>query len=262
MMEEIEARIRYRFRNREYLYTALTHRSYNEGRKENQNHNERLEFLGDSVIGLAVTDYLFRKLRNREEGELAKLKAHLVSSDSLFQIAQQVDVGSALFLGKGEEKNKGRQNKKILSSAFEALIGAVYLDAGFRTASQLVIQFLEKYIQPLLQSEMRINDYKSELQELLQKHRNVLPVYRVIEEKGRPPATFFRVAAFLDGVEIGSGTGKSRKEAEQQAAHQALQNIGNYIHFEKLSEVFFAKEALQRDLKPFKGKHSRGNNGK
>lgn len=252
-MEEIENRIQYRFKNREFLYTALTHRSYNEGRKENQNHNERLEFLGDSVIGLAITDYLFRKLRNREEGELAKLKAHLVSSDSLFQIAQQVDLGSAIFLGRGEEKNKGRLNKKILSSAFEALIGAVYLDAGFRTASQMVVQFFEKYIEPLLQNEMRINDYKSELQELLQKHRNILPLYRVVDEKGRPPVTFFKVAVLLDGVEIGCGTGKSRKEAEQQAAYQALQNIGNYIHIEKLSEVFFAKETPPADSKLRKG---------
>jgi len=242
MIGEIEAKIGYHFKNRELVYTALTHRSFNEGAKEKKNHNERLEFLGDSVIGLAITDYLYRRLKDREEGELAKLKAHLVSANFLHQIALKLDLGGFLFLGRGEEKNNGRQNRNILASAFEALIGAVYLDANFRAALQMVVRFFEEFIEPLLQSEARVNDYKSELQEVIQRHRTQLPVYRVLEESGKPPRVQFIVAVFLESVEIGRGKGGNRREAEQRAALQALQNIGDFIHFEKLSEVFFVKD--------------------
>ncbi len=245
MSEELEKRIGYSFKNKELLNQALTHKSFNEGAPDRQPHNEKLEFLGDAVIGLVITDYLFHRLGERQEGDLAKIKAHLVSSDVLFKVARTIDLGSHLLLGRGEEKNLGRDNKKIVSSCFEAVVGAVYLDASLKTAAGLVIRFFQEFLEQLVGQEIRINDYKSELQELIQKHRGALPAYRVLSETGKPPDITFRVGVFLDGVEIGSGQGKNRREAEQQAAMNALKNIGNFIRFEKLSEVFFLKNGQE-----------------
>ena len=241
-MEELEKRLGYRFRDRDLLRTALTHKSFNEGGRNRGLDNERLEFLGDSVIGLVITDYIYRRCRDNREGDLAKLRAHLVSSNVLFKLARSVGLGGHILLGRGEEKNQGRRNSKIISSCFEALIGAMYLDSDFATAAAVIVERFREFLEQLLNDEMRINDYKSELQELIQKHRNILPVYRITAESGKPPDTVFRVAVFLDDSEIGSGTGRNRREAEQEAALIALKNIGNFMHFEKLSETFFGEK--------------------
>ena len=124
----------------------------------------------------------------------------------------------------------------------EALIGALYLDADFATVSAVIIERFSEFLEQLLSDEMRINDYKSELQELIQKHRSILPVYKVTAETGKPPDTLFRVSVYLENSEIGSGSGRNRREAEQEAALIALKNIGNFMHFEKLSETFFGEK--------------------
>jgi ribonuclease-3 len=241
-MDELEKRLGYRFQDKELLRTALTHKSFNEGGRNRGLDNERLEFLGDSVIGLVITDYLYRRCRDNREGDLAKMRAHLVSSNLLFKVAKSVGLGGHVLLGRGEEKNQGRRNSKIVSSCFEALIGALYLDSDFATVSGVVIALFRDILEQLINDEMRINDYKSELQELIQRHRNILPVYKVMAESGKPPDTVFRVSVFLDDNEIGSGSGRNRREAEQEAALIALKNIGNFIHFEKLSETFFGEK--------------------
>ncbi|HEX7502235.1 MAG TPA: ribonuclease III [Acidobacteriota bacterium] len=241
-MEELEKKLGYRFRDRDLLRTALTHKSFNEGGRNRGLDNERLEFLGDSVIGLVITDYIYRRCRDTREGKMAKLRAHLVSSNLLFKVAKSIGLGGHLLLGRGEEKNQGRRNSKLVSSCFEALVGAMYLDADFATATRVVVALFLEIMEGLINDEMRINDYKSELQELIQKHRNILPAYKVMGESGKPPDTVFRVAVFLDDSEIGSGSGRNRREAEQEAALIALKNIGNFIHFEKLSDTFFGEK--------------------
>jgi ribonuclease-3 len=242
-MDDLEKKLGYRFRDRELLRSALTHKSFNEGGRNRGLDNERLEFLGDSVIGLVITDHIFRRCRDNREGDLAKMRAHLVSSNLLFKVAKTIGLGGHVLLGHGEENNQGRRNSKIVSSCFEALVGAMYLDSDFTTASVVVIALFHEILEELINNEMRINDYKSELQELIQKHRNILPVYKVVGETGKPPDTVFRVAVFLDNSEIGSGSGKNRREAEQEAALIALKNIGNFIHFEKLSDTFFGEKS-------------------
>jgi len=241
-MEELEKKLGYRFKDRDLLRSALTHKSFNEGGKKHGLDNERLEFLGDSVIGLVITDTLYRRCRDNREGDLAKLRAHLVSSNLLFKVAKTIGLGGHILLGRGEEKNQGRRNSKIVSSCFEGLIGALYLDSDFATAAAVIVERFREFLDQLLSNEMRINDYKSELQELIQKHKNILPVYKVTAEIGKPPDMTFRVAVFLENSEIGSGSGRNRREAEQEAALIALKNIGNFMHFEKLSETFFAEK--------------------
>jgi ribonuclease-3 len=242
MMDELEKKLGYRFKDRELLNTALTHRSFNEGGRDRGSDNERLEFLGDSVIGLAITDAIYRRRRDLREGDLAKLRAHLVSSKVIFRVARTIGLGGHIRLGRGEEKNQGRRNVKIVSSCFEALVGAMYLDADFSTAAGAVVSLFREILEGLVNDDLRINDYKSELQELIQKHGGALPVYKVVAENGKPPATVFRVSVFMEGSEIGSGTGRNRREAEQEAALLALRNIGNFMNFEKLSETFFGEK--------------------
>jgi ribonuclease-3 len=241
-MDELEKRLGYRFKDRELLRTALTHKSYNEGGREHGLDNERLEFLGDSVIGLAITDAIYRRRGGLREGALAKLRAHLVSSQVLFRVARSVGLGGHIMLGRGEEKNEGRRNAKIVSSCLEAVIGALYLDSDFATAAGVVADLFRDILDGLDNDDLRINDYKSELQEMIQKHGGPLPAYKVTGESGKPPDTVFRVAVFLEGSEIGSGTGRNRREAEQEAALLALRNIGNFMNFEKLSETFFGEK--------------------
>jgi len=240
-MEELEKTLGYHFKHRELLRTALTHKSYNEGNRKETVDNDRLEFLGDSVINLIVTDHLFRRLRKMNEGELSKLKAHMVSSDFLFGIAHSLSLGEYVLLGKGEERNEGRKNRKILASLLEAVVGAVYMDSNFKVASSILTPYFQDFLEELEDKELRINDYKSELQEIVQKHGSVLPLYEILDETGKPPNLVFNAAVFIENREIGRGSGKSKRQAEQDAAASALKKINEFIKYEKLSEVFFLK---------------------
>lgn len=241
MIEELEQKINYHFRNKEILRNALVHKSYNEGVKKGTINNERLEFLGDSVINLIVTDLLFKRFKKSSEGDLSKLKAHLVSTNFLFEIAESINLKDYVLLGKGEEKSGGRGNKKIISSLFEAMVGGIYIDSNFKLVSGIIGPFFKKFLENLVEKEVKINDYKSELQEILQRHKNILPLYEILEESGKPPHMTFTIAVYLSNQEIGRGAGKSKRQAEQNAAFNALEKIEEFINYEKLSEVFFLK---------------------
>ena len=241
MLEELEKELNYTFKNKEILRNALIHKSYNEGLKKDLPDNEKLEFLGDSVINLVITDYLFTNFDHLNEGELSKMKAHLVSTDSLSRISLSMNLNDFVFLGKGEEKNNGRHNKKISASLFEAVAGAIYVDSSYKTTASVVISFFEKFLEKFSEKEIKINDYKSELQEVVQRKNNYLPVYKIIEESGKPPYLTFTAAVYIESREIGRGTGKNKRQAEQDAALNALKKIDDFINYEKLSEVFFMK---------------------
>jgi ribonuclease-3 len=241
MIEELEKTLSYTFKNKELLRTALIHKSYNEGLQKDLPDNEKLEFLGDSVISLVITDYLYRNFTHLREGELSKLKAHLVSSNSLQRISRNLNLTDFLVLGKGEEKNNGRSNKKICASLFEAVVGAIYMDSNYKVTAATVISYFKDFLVKFSEKEIKINDYKSELQELIQKRNNYLPTYKIIEEIGKPPNVVFTAAVYLEDTQIGVGTGKNKRKAEQDAAYNALKNIDEFINYEKLSEVFFIK---------------------
>lgn len=241
MIEELERKLNYSFKNKELLRTALIHKSFNEGLQKGLPDNEKLEFLGDSVVNLVVTDHLYRSFPALNEGELSKLKAHLVSTNSLSRIAQSMALSNFAFLGKGEEKNDGRKNKKINASLFEAVIGAVYIDSSYKTVSSIVFAFFREFLDKFSRREMKINDYKSELQELIQKKQSYLPSYRIVEQTGKPPNVIFTAAVFIENNEIGRGTGPNKRKAEQDAAFNALTRIDHTFNYEKLSEVFFLK---------------------
>lgn len=241
MIEEVEKQLNYSFRNKEFLRTALIHKSYNEGMQKDLPDNEKLEFLGDSVINLVITDHLYKNYTHLKEGELSKLKAHLVSSNTLYKISKRSRFTDFLMLGKGEEKNDGRNNKKIGAAVFEAVVGAIYLDSNYKLTAAAVIPLFRDFLEKFAAKEVKINDYKSELQELVQKKNNFLPVYKIIDESGKPPNVIFTAAVYLQDRQIGLGTGKNKRNAEQNAAYSALQNIDEFINIEKLSEVFFLK---------------------
>jgi len=241
MLQEIEKKFNYSFKDKELLTTALIHKSYNEGLKKDLPDNEKLEFLGDSVINLVITGYLFKRFQNLNEGELSKLKAHLVSSEYLYEIANSLQLNEYIHLGKGEEKNNGRNNKKIISSLFEALVGAIYLDSNFSFVSTIIIAFYRDFLEKYLEKEIKINDYKSELQEIIQKNHSILPIYKIFSISGSAPNITFQVAVFLNDKEIGLGEGKNKRAAEQNAAFNALKKNNGFINYEKLSEVFFLK---------------------
>lgn len=246
-MENLQEKLEYRFKGKNWLKVALTHRSFGEGMPEATEDNEKLEFLGDAVIGLLVTENLFRRFPELSEGELAKMKAHLVSTESLYQAAGRIDLADFLLLGKGEERNRGRQNRNIVSSAFEAVIGAIYLDGGLKAAQGVLTSLLGEAIGKLHERPSRVNDFKSELQEVAQKFQKTLPIYRVVSERGKPPHTEFVIAIYLDGTEVGRGRGRSKREAEQEAACVALRQIGPQQGFSKLSDVFLMQEDKPSD---------------
>ena len=241
MLENIEKKLNYNFKNKETLRNALIHKSYNEGSQKNLPNNEKLEFLGDSVINLVISEYLFKKFTKLNEGELSKLKAHLVSSNFLYEIAESLNLGEYVYLGKGEEKNNGRKNKKIISSVFEAIVGAIYMDSNLRLTASVVTPFFNVFLEKLIEKKIKINDYKSELQEIIQRYNNFLPVYKIITKSGKPPNVTFTAAVYLEKNEIGKGAGRNKRQAEQNAAFDALKKNKDFLNYEKLSEVFFIK---------------------
>ena len=207
-----------RFKDRALRDLALTHRSF-AFENEQTTHNERLEFLGDAVLGIVVTDMAFRAFPELPEGELAKLRAAIVNMTALAEVARELDIGRFLLLGKGEEQSGGRDKTSILADALEALLGAVYLDRGLGAARELI----EREFRPRMLRYVRgegDRDYKTILQELASAEVHALPEYR-ITERGPDHEKEFSATVYLGGSEWGNGSGRSKKEAEQQAAHQA-----------------------------------------
>ena len=228
-LHELEAKLGYTFTKIEYLKTALTHSSYSNELKLRgivAESNERLEFLGDSVLSIIAANYLFNKYPDYPEGELTRRRAVIVCRDALSSYAKYFELGSFLFLGNGEEKNNARERKSLLENTFEALVGAIYLDgAGIEFIASLVYPFFEKEILNWEQGKA-VQDYKSELQQMIQQSGVDSLTYVVVATSGPDHAKTFQVEARMNSNIIGRGKGSTKREAEQNAAKEALALFG------------------------------------
>lgn len=221
---ELEEQIGYHFQNQDFIYEALSHSSYANEKKKHRKSNERLEFLGDSVLSIVVSQYLFEHYPDLPEGELTKIRAALVCEKSLHRFALRIHLGDYLLLGKGEAHTGGRERPSILADAFEAVIAAVYLDGGLEAAREHILHFIPKNIPE--KHSMLFGDYKTALQEVIQKNPEEKVDYQLIEESGPDHNKTFVVEVYLNSNVIGKGIGKSKKEAEQMAAREALSLMG------------------------------------
>jgi ribonuclease III len=220
-MESIEVKLGYKFRNPLLLAEALTHHSLAYEFQKSQFDNQRLEFLGDSVLQLAITEHLYRVYPFSPEGQMTKLRSRLVSRNALAQFALLLDIGSYLLLGKGEDANGGRKRDSILADAFEALVGAIYLDAGYADTRDLVIRLFQKEIHAVFESGEEGNP-KGTLQEILQAIVAEPPKYEIMGESGPDHRKVFHVRIIWQNIVLSQGRGKSKKEAEVRAALEAI----------------------------------------
>lgn len=221
-IEEFEKVIDYEFKNKELIKTALTHSSYANEKHLTGECNERLEFLGDSVLGVITAEYFYHNLNHLPEGEMTKKRAACACEKSLHGFAKEIDLGRFMFLGKGEERMGGRKRASILADAFEAVIGAIYLDGGLENARRFVLDFVKK----AADEQLSFVDYKTMLQEIIQKNPDEHLSYAVVGESGPDHDKRFEVEVYLNRNVVGCGNGKSKKIAEQQAAKQALELMG------------------------------------
>jgi ribonuclease-3 len=215
----LEERLGYRFKNKQLIIEALTHKSY----KKPYN-NERLEFLGDAVLDLIVGEYLFLKFPNSNEGILSKIRASLVNESGFALLARAINLGEYMYLSLAEENNNGRDKPSLLSNAFEAIIGAIYLEAGLQKAKEIAIKLLEECY-PKIDLKSLSKDYKTTLQELTQATHGVTPVYKLIGSSGPDHKKEFEIAVVLDDQEVSRAKGKSKKDAQQKAAQIALDRL-------------------------------------
>ena len=224
-METLEEKIRYKFNNKNYLYHALTHSSYsNENKADSSGNNERLEFLGDAVLELTISDYIFNAYPKMPEGEMTKLRASVVCEPMLAKIAKQIDIGDKLRLGRGEAITGGRTKNSILADAFEALIGAIYLDSGLDSARTFVMNMMEADIIDM-KNKFKMSDCKTYLQEIIQKDSKSQLEYVIVSEKGPEHNKIFVAHVIHESRILGKGQGKTKKEAEQNAAMNAINVI-------------------------------------
>lgn len=215
-LQTLQKQLGYQFKNKELLIEALTHKSY----KQPYN-NERLEFLGDAVLDLIVGEYLYKKFTHFEEGNLSKMRASLVNEGGFTRLAIYLNLGEYIYLSNAEENNSGRTKSSLLSNAFEALMGAIYLETGLDTVRTITIDLLEK-VHPDISLDSLFKDYKTSLQELTQAHYGITPDYQLIAAHGPDHKKEFEIAAFIDGKKYASAIGKSKKQAQQEAAKIAL----------------------------------------
>jgi ribonuclease-3 len=224
-IRSLETKIGYSFKRTSLLEQALTHKSFAKERPEDSEiFNERLEFLGDAVLGLIICEYLYKTYPQYSEAELSKLKSYAVQESTLAEAALRLNIGSYLRLGKGEEATGGRKKSSILADAFEALVAAIYLDSGLRNTKKFTLQNLEEKIKAFISKGISL-DFKSQLQEITQERFGVLPRYRIKREKGPQHKKTFEVEVFIKDILYGSGKGKSKKEAEQKAAEAGLKKL-------------------------------------
>ena len=219
MSHQLETIIGYKFKNPELLEIALTHTSYANESRTPVKHNERLEFLGDSVLQIVSADYLFHAYADRPEGDLTRIRASLVSESALFQFAQEIDLGEYLRLGRGEERCGGRTRPSVVSDAFEAVIAALYLDGGMEVARKFILPFITE-------GKHAEADYKTRLQEIIQKNPEERVEYVLVSAEGPDHDKKFVVEVHLNSNVIGRGASRSKKGAEQAAAHEALTLMG------------------------------------
>lgn len=217
----VEEKLGYIFENKDLLILAFTHRSFvNEARGRGIQHNERLEFLGDSVLGLVVADYLYHRLPAHPEGQLSQLRSRLVDANACALYLQKLGIAESILLGKGERLSEGHAKGSIKADVFEALIAALYLDGGIQIVKSFLLCHFEEEFEKVIGSPPR--NYKAELQDYSQKKFQKAPVYRVVEETGPDHAKVFHVLVTVNEAEMGVGMGASKKEAEQRAAFVAL----------------------------------------
>lgn len=222
----LEKKIAVDFKNKALLKEALTHRSYlNENPNRGLSHNERLEFLGDAVLELIVTEYLFQNYPTKPEGELTAFRAALVNYQMLAKIANEIDLGKFILLSRGEAKDTGRAREVILANTFEAVIGAIYLDQGLEKSREFIIKIVLKELPRIIKEEL-FKDAKSLFQELSQEKVGVTPLYNVLSETGPDHNKIFRVGVFLNSDLIAEGEGPSKQEAELEAAKNAIRVKG------------------------------------
>ncbi len=222
----LKEKIGYEFRHPALFQKAMTHSSYaNEQRARHLQNNERLEFLGDSVLGFITADYLYNKYPELPEGELTKLRAAIVCEQALYEVAVEFGVDQAIRLGRGEESGGGRHRPSILADAVEALLGAIYLDGGIEPARRFVLSFIPQKAQKARRGQM-FKDYKTVLQEIVQKNRQETLEYRLASTSGPDHDKTFEMELLLNSNVFARGTGHSKKEAEQMAAKQALEMMG------------------------------------
>lgn len=222
-ISEFEEIIGYKFKDKNLIFTALSHSSFANENKKQLKSNERLEFLGDSVLSIIVSDFIFEHYTFLPEGELTKLRASLVCEKALFEFAKEIRLGEFIMLGKGEINTGGRTRPSILADAFEAVIAAIYLDGGIEAARKHVLRFIPKNFDPRHQ---HITDYKTVLQEIIQRNPEEMVEYVLKSESGPDHDKEFTVQVMLNSNVIGEGKGKSKKNAEQMAAKQALDLMG------------------------------------
>lgn len=227
ILHDLQKRLAYNFRDSNLLSTALTHRSYvNENQHLSLSDNERLEFLGDSILGACVSDLIIKKYAASSEGELTKTRAALVGEKNLAQLARNLRIGDCLLIGRGEENAGSRDKDSFLANALEAVVAAVYLDAGFDSVNDVI----NKLIEPLLEGNNLPSDYfdyKTALQELCQKRYKTTPIYIVVDSTGPEHARIFEVRVVIINKLTEYGSGKSKKEAEKQAAQKAWEALQN-----------------------------------
>jgi len=212
------------FKNKQYFEHAFIHRSYLNETREKLESNERLEFLGDSILSFTVSDHLYRTYPEFNEGILTNLRSLVVNTKSLALTARELEFGKLLKLSKGEEESKGRENESLLANSFEAFLGALYMDQGIEAASAFIHKTIVPKIDAYVQNKA-FKDPKSMLQEYVQAQKNNSPVYKVTHEEGPAHAKWFTIGVFVSDELVGSGEGKSKQEAEESAAKQALEKL-------------------------------------
>ena len=223
MIKDLEVSLGYHFHNITFLQNALTHSSYaNERWRDSLASNERLEFLGDSILGMVTAEYLYKLLPDRPEGELTRIRADLVCETNLAKVARRLNLGKYLLLGHGEEQGGGRNRASILADATESVLAATYLDGGFQAAADLIHRFI---LTDIPTDHLRNVDYKTKLQELVQQQKNQLIQYELTGESGPDHAKEFTVVVRLNDRVVGTGVGSSKKRAEQDAARAAIEAL-------------------------------------
>jgi ribonuclease III len=221
--DKIESKLGYHFRDRSLLALAFVHRSFVNENRGMTLHNERLEFLGDSILGMLVSDYLYNNLPDTPEGDLSYLRSRLVQAQSCVNYIQSLDIASFILLGKGERLNDGRGRETILSDLFEAIVGAIYLDGGIEAVKKFIFDKFKSHIATIL--HMPLRNWKAQLQDFCQKKFQRTPYYVVLEESGPDHGKMFIMSVKINHDELGQGRGASKKEAQQAAAEDALTKL-------------------------------------